>query len=131
MGATLNLGYFYDVGIGVKRNRAAAMYWYQRAYRRGFASAAVSIGTIYRDENKTRRALEWFGRALAMGDVDVNLEIARIYIDDLKTPDAAVPHLQRVVGATAGVEVIESSREEALLLLKGIQRDRGNRKPAK
>src|SRR5580692_7510398 len=40
MGAMLNLGYFYDVGIGVKRNRAAAMYWYQRAYRRGFASAA-------------------------------------------------------------------------------------------
>jgi TPR repeat protein len=131
IGAMLNLGYFYDVGIGVKRNRKAAMYCYQRAYRRGFASAAVSIGTIYRDENRTRRALKWFGRALAMGDVDVKLEIARIYIDDLKTPEAAVPHLHRVIGATERVGVIESSREEALLLLQGIERDRKNRKPVK
>lgn len=26
-GAQINLGYFYDVGIGVKRNRGAALYW--------------------------------------------------------------------------------------------------------
>ena len=34
-GAQHNLGYTYDVGIGVRRNRAAAMFWYKKAYRNG------------------------------------------------------------------------------------------------
>jgi TPR repeat protein len=125
-GAMLNLGYLYDVGIGVKKNREAANYWYKRAYRRGDPSAANNIGTIYRHEDKTRPALDWFGRAVAMGDVAANLEIARIYIDELRAPDAAMPHLKRVIGATEAVGVIESDREEALLLRKGIERYRKN-----
>ena len=33
--AMSNLGYFYDRGIGVKKNRAAAMSWYRKACERG------------------------------------------------------------------------------------------------
>ena len=51
--ATHNLGYMYDVGIGVKKNRNSAMYWYRKSLRKGFAGSANSIGTIYRDERKT------------------------------------------------------------------------------
>lgn len=32
--ALLNIGYFYDKGVGVKRDRTKALYWYKRAYRR-------------------------------------------------------------------------------------------------
>jgi TPR repeat protein len=32
-GARVNLGYFYDSGLGVKPNRDLALYWYRRAYR--------------------------------------------------------------------------------------------------
>jgi len=63
-----NLGYFYDVGIGVKPNRAAAMHWYMRAYRQGDCCSANNIGTIYRDEGDSTRALEWFERAVDLGD---------------------------------------------------------------
>src|SRR3954447_7703479 len=76
--AQLNLGYFYDLGIGVRRNRELALRWYTRAYRRGDSGAANNIGTIYRDEKHTAKALKWFDRAVKLGDDDANLEIAKI-----------------------------------------------------
>ena len=33
-GAMMGLGYYYDMGIGVKKNRAAAIKWYKKADRR-------------------------------------------------------------------------------------------------
>jgi TPR repeat protein len=78
--AQLNVGYFYDRGIGVRRNREEALYWYKRAYRRGDASAAANIGTIWRDAGESRRALSWFKKAVRLGDDGGNLEIARIYL---------------------------------------------------
>ncbi|MGH7118989.1 MAG: hypothetical protein ACREFP_08380 [Acetobacteraceae bacterium] len=53
--AQLNLGYTYDVGIGVRRNRAAAIYWYRRAYRQGVGIAASNIGTIFRGRGQLPR----------------------------------------------------------------------------
>jgi TPR repeat protein len=78
--AQQNLGYFYDVGIGVKPNPSAAMHWYLRAYRQGDACSANNIATIYRDEHDTKRALLWFERAIKLGDIDANLEIAKVYL---------------------------------------------------
>src|SRR6266568_8045078 len=79
-GAQVDLGYFYDTGIGVKRNRKAALYWYRRAARRGEGAAAANIGTIFRDEKDMKRALSWFRRAAKMGNGDANLEMAKIYM---------------------------------------------------
>jgi TPR repeat protein len=53
----LNLGYFYDRGLGVRRSEAKALYWYRRAYRRGDASGANNIGTIYRERGDLRQAV--------------------------------------------------------------------------
>jgi TPR repeat protein len=114
----LNLGYFYDVGIGVKRNRNAARRWYLRSYRKGHASGASNIGTIYRDEEDTKRALIWFERAVERGDIDANLEIAKIYLRDKEQADKALPHLRCVVKAKAGTEVCVAFFEEAQRLLK-------------
>src|SRR5207244_1618003 len=66
----LNVGYFYDLGLGVRKNPDLALYWYRRAHRRGNSSAANNIGTIYRDRGQTRKALEWFNRALKKGNID-------------------------------------------------------------
>jgi uncharacterized protein len=121
--AMLNLGYFYDVGIGVKKNRTAAMNWYRKAYRHGDECAANNIGTVYRSEGKPKQALYWFAKAVEMGDVDANLEIARVYLEDLKAPGAAIPRLNRVLKARPRVDVTQSSREEAVLLLKGLKRE--------
>jgi uncharacterized protein len=84
--AMLSLGYLYDCGIGIRKNRDLAMHWYKKAYRRGDSSAANNIGTIYRDEQKYRLALAWFEKAIALGDADANLEIAKLYLGVLDQP---------------------------------------------
>ncbi len=114
-GAQVNLGFFYDTGIGVKSNRASAMYWYRRAYRRGSAAGAGNIGTIFRDEGDWTRALNWFRRAVKMGDSDCNLDIAKLLLERGEKGNALV-FLRRVIEANRG-DVTEASREEASRLL--------------
>ncbi len=113
-----SLGYFYDVGIGVKPNRESAMLWYMRAYRQGDACSANNIGTIYRDEGDSKRALKWFERAVELGDPDANLEIAKIYIGEKNQIVKAIPYLRRVIKAKARLDVTVASQEEAQRLLK-------------
>lgn len=113
----LNVGCFYDEGIGVRRNRSAALYWYKRAYRRGDASAANNIGTIWRDEKKPRRALYWFRRAVNLGNDDSNLEIAKHYLRVERDPSKAIPYLNKVCRSD---RVTETSAEEARKLLKEV-----------
>jgi TPR repeat protein len=57
-----SLGYMYDLGIGVRSNRNAAIEWYRKSFRNGFAGSANNIGTIYRDEMKTSLACDGFRR---------------------------------------------------------------------
>ncbi len=76
-GAIMGLGYYYDMGIGVKKNRIAAIKWYKKADRRGNTSATSNIGVIYRFEGNAKRALYWFGKAAARGDISASFEIAR------------------------------------------------------
>ena len=115
-GAQVNVGYCYDTGSGTRRDRAAALYWYKRAYRRGDASAANNIGTIWRDAQKPRRALSWFRRAVKLGD-DSNLEIAKHYLRQERAPRKAIPYLKRVCHSD---RVTEASAEEAKALLKKV-----------
>lgn len=123
-GAFHNLGYFYDVGIGVKPNRAAALYWYKRAFRRGSGASASNIGTMYRDEKNTKEALSWFKRATRLGDADANLEIAKIYLRGNGDGSKANAYLQRTVRAKA-TDVTEGSRDEARRLLKRLAKRSG------
>ncbi len=118
-GAFHNLGYFYDVGIGVKPNRAAALYWYKRAFQRGGAAAASNIGTIFRDERNTKEALSWFKRAAKLGDADANLEIAKIYLRGNRDVSKANDYLRRTVSAKPSA-VSEGSRDEARCVLKRL-----------
>jgi TPR repeat protein len=122
-----NLGYFYDVGIGVKPNRAKALYWYKKAVRRGSRVAASNIGTIFRDEGDIKQALSWFNRAVDLGDADANLEIAKIYLSKKNNLQTAVDYLKRTT--TAGRDdVTEGSKQEARRLLKQLDgKPRGRR----
>jgi TPR repeat protein len=118
-----NLGYFYDVGVGVKPNRTAALYWYKRAFRRGYRTAANNIGTIFRDEEKTKQALSWFQRAIRLRDADANLEVAKIYLRGEGDVAKAVVHLKRAIKARPS-DVTEGSKQEAQRLLKQVARKR-------
>ena len=98
-GAENDLGYFYDTGTAVKRNRQQAVYWYKRAYRHGNAAGASNIGTILRDEGKTGQALLWFQRAIKLGDADSNLEVAKILQQKKGQTAKAITYLRRVTKA--------------------------------
>jgi uncharacterized protein len=79
-GAQLNLGYFYDVGLGTRRNRAQALHWYRRAYRQGSGAAASNIATVYRDDGRPALALAWYKRALSLKEDDAAVDIAKHYL---------------------------------------------------
>jgi TPR repeat protein len=118
-GSQLNVGNYYDEGKGVRRDRAAAMYWFKRAYRRGDCSAAHNIGVMWRNDQKFKRALVWFQRAVKLGDDESNLDIAKHYLRNEHKPDKAIPYLKKVRKA---YWVTEAGAEEAAKLLMETQR---------
>jgi len=111
----LNVGYFYNRGLGVRPERSSALFWYKRAYRNGDGCAASNIGTIWRDEQKPKRALYWFRQAVKLGDADANLEIAKIFLRNEKDHKKSIPYLKR---ACRSNQVTEEKAEEARRLLK-------------
>ncbi len=118
-GSQINLGNFYLDGIGLKPNRALALYWYRRAYQRGERCAANNMGIVFRDEKKYAQALRWFERAVDLGDGDANLEIAKIYISRTDIP-TAVRYLNQTL-RTRKHDVTEASKEEAQELLSQLK----------
>lgn len=116
----LNLGYFYDEGLGVRPNREKALYWYRRAYKGGSAAAALNIGLILRLEGATGPALTWFERALRLGDEDTALHIAEVYAEIGKLDRAAL-FLRRAMEST---DVTEHTRDKARVELKQLARRR-------
>jgi TPR repeat protein len=115
----INLGYCYDTGTGVRRNRSAALYWYKRAYRRGEAVAANNIGTVWRDEGQLKRALSWFEKACALGDEEAHLEIGKHYLQNAHDYARAIRHLEKVRQSR---RVTEAGQEEAARLLGQAKR---------
>jgi TPR repeat protein len=111
----LNVGNYYDDGKGIRRNRAAALRWYKRAYRRGISAAAHNIGILWRNEQNPKRAFSWFMRAIRMGDDEAHLEIAKHFLKNESNPRKAIPHLRKVCQSD---RVTEAGAEEAAKLLK-------------
>ena len=90
------------------------------------SSAANNIGTIWRDEQKPKRALSWFQRAVKLGDDGSNLEIAMHYLRDERDPRKAASYLDKVCRSA---RVSEGEMEKAKRLLKEAQRRLGNVTP--
>lgn len=124
LGAQLNVGNYYDEGKGVRKNRTAALYWYKKACKRGYAAAASNIGVLYRTEGKYSRALYWFKRAIEMGDEEAHLEIGKHYMEHQHDLSRASEHLRKVLKAES---VTEAGVEEAARLLKTIAENRGRK----
>jgi len=117
LSALLNLGYFYDHGIGVAKNEKKALQLYKRAARHGDTAAMSNIGTVYRDWGNFRRARFWFVKAFENGDGDAALELAKIYLKRNAREDItrASKYLHLVIGSES---VTEASVEEAEFLLE-------------
>ncbi|MGH8668642.1 MAG: tetratricopeptide repeat protein [Burkholderiales bacterium] len=121
-GARLNLGYFYDVGLGTRKNKAQALRWYRRAYQQGSGAAASNIATVYRDEGRPALALAWYKRAVSLKDDDAAVEVAKHYLEGSgvrKHSGLAIAALKRAVTSR---NITQAGREEARRLLRRVQR---------
>jgi TPR repeat protein len=119
----VNVGYFFDRGLGVRRDQAKALLWYRRAYRHGHASGAHNIGTLYRDRGNFAVAAKWFSRALHSGNDGSALELAKIHLRG-RNPKSAVTFLRRVAGSS---HVTGAEQEEAVKLLGDLGRAQDRR----
>ncbi len=73
--AANNLGYCFDVGLGVEQDVAKARTWYLRAFRHGSAQSASNIGILYRESGDTRGYLRWLRKGAEAGDPDAWLDL--------------------------------------------------------
>ena len=122
----LDLGYFFDRGLHVKKDKKKAMHWYYQAYRQGDAGAANNIATLHRECGRTGRMVWWFRRAVAMGDHDALLELGKCYETGIglpKSPRRATLCYRRVL---ASEQVTQFSQEQAKRRLARLKRNERN-----
>jgi uncharacterized protein len=101
------LAYMYDVGIGVRVDKAKAMSYYRRSWRKGEWVGATNIAILYR----------WFLRAAEAGDGDSFVEVAKCYRLGMGVRKNHVLARRALDGATASDRITEGGREEAEELL--------------
>lgn len=117
----VDLGYFFDNGISVKKNKSKAVECYCKAYAQGDAGAANNIATVYRDLGDKKRMLWWFRRAAAMGDLDVLLDLGKRYETGeavRKNPAKAKELYHRIL---ASKNATQGDKAEARTRLAGLR----------
>ena len=92
----INLGYAYDVGVGIRRSKRKALYWYRRALDAGENTASHNIGTVYRDRGHAVRAARYFRHAIALGHTGSNLELGQLLLGGLGQPAEALACFRNV-----------------------------------
>jgi hypothetical protein len=120
-GCMLDLGYFYDEGIGTVANKKQAMYWYKKAYRLGSSAAASNIAILYREQGRFNLTAQWFRRATQLNDGDAEIELAKLLIAGKgirKSLPGAKEHLLR---ALASAYITPDGLKEAEELLGQVQ----------
>jgi TPR repeat protein len=117
----LDLGYFFDNGLYVKKDKKKALYWYRKAYIQGDASAANNIGTVYRDLGDKKKMVWWFRRAAALGDVDVLLDLGKLYEKGRDVPKNMAKAERFYRRVLLSEYVTQGSKEEASNRLARLQ----------
>jgi TPR repeat protein len=88
-GSRVNVGFFYDKGLAIKRDVTKAIYWYSKAARQGESSAAYNIASLYVERGKLQDAVKWFKRAADLGEVDALVDLGALYKTQLGKPAKA------------------------------------------
>ncbi|WP_417311561.1 tetratricopeptide repeat protein [Ectopseudomonas khazarica] len=120
-GCMLDLGYFYDEGVGIAIDKNQAMYWYKKAYRLGNSSAASNIAILYREQGCFNLTAQWFKRAIQLSDGDAEVELAKLLISGKgvrKSFSVAKVHL---LNALASNHITPAGKQEAEELLCKVQ----------
>jgi TPR repeat protein len=113
-----NVGYFYDVGIGTKKNIKKALFWYKKAWRNDRQTGTcINIAKLYVARKNFRVAMGWWNKAIKKGDGDAALELAKFYLGKKNRRDQnkAVALLKKArkfsrISETAAEEISEILR---------------------
>ena len=122
VGCMLDLGYFYDVGIGTRSDKTKALYWYKKAYRMKDAAAASNIAVLYKEQSKNRLAFQWYKRSAELGDGDSALDLAKLYLCGQGVRRSIPRAMQQLRIALSSKLITPASIDETRNLLREIQR---------
>ncbi|MHA6724302.1 tetratricopeptide repeat protein [Sphingomonas sp. RS2018] len=115
------LGYMYDVGEGVAKDKVIAMKLYRAAWRRGDHAAASNIAVIYRERGEMRTMFKWFERLARAGDGSAQLEMAKCYLSGVGVRKDIQAALRCLAVASNSYYITEYEREEAEALLQTLK----------
>jgi uncharacterized protein len=120
LGCMIDLGYFYDEGIGTLRSKHDAMRWYKRAFANGDSAAASNIAILFRERGNHRRMFRWFIAAARRDDGDALVEVAKCYQMGLGVPRSTMMTIVNARKALRSRHLSIAGREEALGLLAAL-----------
>lgn len=73
----------YSEGMGVQRDPAQAVTWYEKAAEQGNANAAFNLGVAYSNgagvQQNIQEAARWFRRAAAAGVINAQFNLGLLY----------------------------------------------------
>jgi TPR repeat protein len=121
-----NLGFFYDEGIGTRRNADLALTWYKRSWReQRHTGTCINISKIYDAKGMRRLARYWTNLAIAAGDGDAALEEVKRQIER-----GTLPSSDRVKRLLSLVIESEHVSEDSVIEAKAmIRQSNGNSAP--
>ncbi len=115
-----NVGYFYDEGIGTKKDFGRALSWYKKAWRTDRQSGTcINIAKLYESKKQMRLAIAWLRKAVAESDGDAALELAKLYLR--RKASRHREKAEALLRSVAKGRSTEDARREALKLLKATR----------
>ncbi|MBC5768704.1 tetratricopeptide repeat protein [Ramlibacter albus] len=115
-----SVGYFFDHGIGVKKDPNSAFAWYRRAALRGNLAGCLNLAVCYRNAGNLPRAKFWFKKAYAQGDGSAAYELGRIYFKQ-RSSSSAERARKYLADALSSRYIAEDERDDARSLLSQLK----------
>ena len=85
------MGFFYENGIGVKRNIEEATKWYRKAAEQGESTAQCNLGFFYENgigvKSNIEEATKWYRKAANNGSAKGYYCLAEMIFKDMSTSD--------------------------------------------
>ena len=117
----LNVGYFYDEGLGVPRSKSTALRWYARSHHEGASSGATNAAIVHRERGQYRAMFKWFRRACRQeDDGDAELDLAKCILAGktvVRAKQSALKHLRRAIRSDS---ITPAGAEEARALYRRL-----------
>jgi TPR repeat protein len=88
------VGFCFDTGSGVRKNRSKALYWYRLAAKGGSPEAVFNLALNYEEgvglKRDIRHAFRLYQRGAAMGDAECQCNLGCLYAEAKQDPAEAL-----------------------------------------